>query len=131
MLEQSFIVKSYWWGVGPFYLNSLHLFYERTSINPFSSCNNQHNTVITVCWKHTNLHTHIAHTQKQRGLCTRIIMLQTSSLSYLLTCLSLSMVMASPVPGGGSGLLINLAKENQSKLLNVDFSMKTQIYFKR
>ena len=39
------------------------------------------------------------------------------------------MVMASPVPGGGSGLLINLAKENQSKLLNVVLSMTTQTYF--
>ena len=56
-------------------------------------------------------------------------MLHTSSLSYLLTCISLTMVMASPVPGGGSGLLINLAKENQSKLLNVVLSMTTQTYF--
>ena len=39
------------------------------------------------------------------------------------------MVMASPVPGGGSGLLINLAKENQSKFLNVVLSMTTQTYF--
>ena len=52
-------------------------------------------------------------------------MLHTSSLSYLLTCLSLSMVMASPVPGGGSALLLNLAKENQSKFLKC--KMKTQI----
>merc|ERR1711894_254665 len=55
----------------------------------------------------------------------RIInMLHTSSLSYLLTCLSLSMVMASPVPGGGSGLLLNLAKENQT-MNNFDFDSQS------
>merc|ERR1711894_613242 len=67
---------------------------------------------------------HIARTQKQRGLCIRIIMLHTNSLSYLLTCLSLTMVMASPVPSGGSGLLINLAKENQT-MSNLDFDSQS------
>ena len=46
-------------------------------------------------------------------------MLHTSFLSYLLTSISLGLVMASPVPGGGSGLLLGLAKENQSKLLDL------------
>merc|ERR1712110_1069677 len=54
----------------------------------------------------------------------RIIMLHTSSLSYLLTCLSLSMVMASPGPGGGSALLMNLAKENQT-MNNLDFDSQS------
>merc|ERR1711894_281306 len=67
---------------------------------------------------------HIARTQKQRGLCIRIIMLHTNSLSYLLTCLSLTMVMASPVPSGGSALLLNLAKENQT-MSTLDFDSQS------
>ena len=54
-------------GVGKTTLTQI-LFNERTSINPFSSCNNQHNTVITVCWKHTNLHTHCPHPKATRTL---------------------------------------------------------------
>jgi len=57
-------------------------------------------------------------------------MLHTSILSYLLTSVSLGLVMASPVPGGGSGLLIGLAKENQTMMSDFDSQSLSKMFQK-